>query len=142
MSKSNRSFARWIDKDKHLRFLIKEIASNYDTPVVIYSKKVIKERVAGLQKALPEPARLVYSVKANPNPIIIQILLELGLYFEVASAGELSHLIKSAVPPSKILFGGPAKRNEGITQAIDSDILAFNVESSTEIARIWEYSSK
>lgn len=121
---------------------ITDIVHIYNTPVIIYRESEVYNRILSLQNCLPPPSQLVFSVKANPNPTILNIFLKSGLLFEVASAGELSHILRVGIPADKILFGGPIKQNDGILIALKAGILAFNVESLTDLLRIQNLAKK
>lgn len=112
---------------------IQQLATIYQTPLVIYAESQLLQNVADLKTALPDTAELVYSLKANPNPTIMQVLADQGLIIDVASTGELVHALRFGIPPAQILFGGPGKSSAGIKTALEAGILAFNVESKQEL---------
>jgi diaminopimelate decarboxylase len=89
-----------------------------------------------LAGALPAGSTLYYSVKANPNIAIIQVLASLGASFEVASGGELRYVEAAGVPASKAIFLGPAKRRAEIAYAIERSVSLIVAESATEVATI------
>jgi len=123
-------------QDNYWFSLLERSANHYDTPVVVYLKQKIMDNVDALQKSLPTPAELIFSVKANPNPTLLQIFAKAGLLFEAASTGELLHILRYGIAAEKILLGGPVKREEGIITGLTNGILAFNIESHTEILKI------
>lgn len=112
------------------------LARTYGTPLVVYSAAVLRSRVEQLLGGLPSDATVAYSVKANPNPGIIRFLASLGLMAEVASGGELSLVLRSGIPASKILFGGPTKGSTGIDLALRSGVFALLVESVNDLRNI------
>lgn len=116
--------------------IIKRIADSFDTPLIVYSKAQIYDNINLLKAALPAPVELIYSLKANPNPSIAKIMIDNGLLIETASGGELAHVLHFGIEPQKILFGGPAKREDGIMLALNAEILAFNAESELDLLRI------
>lgn len=113
-----------------------ELVKKYATPLVIYSGDELNKRLATLQNTLPSGSRLLYSVKANPNPFVLKHFNRAGLGFEVASAGELQHVLKSGIDPGNMALGGPIKSKEAIALAISNRILSFNVESERDLQNI------
>lgn len=112
---------------------IQEIIKKFKTPIVIYNEKIIIDNYKKLQRSLPSNAKIVYSVKANPNPEIIKILYRCGAFFETASYGEFALLNQIGIPGKRILYSGQAKSYEGIETALCKGVLLFNLESLNEI---------
>jgi diaminopimelate decarboxylase len=81
---------------------------------------------------------ICYALKANDNLAIARILAELGAGVDVVSGGEAYKAKLAGFSPSKTIFAGVGKSRSEIAEAIDQDILAFNVESPAELARIGE----
>lgn len=119
---------------------IENLVSIYQTPLVVYSESQLLQNVADLKATIPDSAELIYSLKANPNPMLMQILADQGLIIDVASIGELVHALQYGISPKQIIFGGPGKSPEGIKIALEAGILAFNVESKQELLLLKKYS--
>jgi len=115
---------------------IPEIVNKFSTPLIIYSVNELNKKIIELKSALPAGSRLLYSVKANPAPFVINLLNHAGLGFEVASAGELHQLIKLKVHPENIVLGGPIKSREAIASGLKNIILSYNVESEQDLQNI------
>lgn len=121
---------------------IKKYAAHLSTPCFVYDYDHLEENEKELRKALPNSADLVYSIKANPNPAVIYSLQKMGVLFEVASEGELIHLLKIGIDTDKIIFSGQGKTVSGITRAIKNNVLAINIESMREWKIVSEISTK
>ena len=119
-----------------LNINIADIVKKFSTPLIIYTANELNNRIIELQSALPVGSRLLYSVKANPNPFVLNQCNQAGLGFEVASVGELQHVIKSKIHPDKIVLGGPLKSKEAILRGIQNNILFYNVESEQDLQNI------
>ena len=117
-------------------FNIPEIVNKFSTPLIIYNVSELNNKITELQSTLPAESQLLYSVKANPNPFIINLLNQAGLGFEVASVGELHQVIKLKIPPGRIVLGGPIKSKEAISSGLKNHILSFNVESEQDLQNI------
>jgi diaminopimelate decarboxylase len=64
------------------------------------------------------------------------------LGFEVASAGELQHVINFGIHSERIVLGGPIKSKEAILLGIRNNILSYNVESEQDLQNIASVSSQ
>jgi diaminopimelate decarboxylase len=115
---------------------IADIVNKFSTPLIIYTVNELNNKIVELLAALPVESRLLYSVKANPNPFILNLFNQAGLGFEVASVGELQHVIKSKIHSDRIVLGGPIKSKEAILLGIQNHILSYNVESEQDLQNI------
>lgn len=115
---------------------ITDLAMKFSTPLIVYSVDVLNSRRTELQDALPVGSRLLYSLKANANPFILNLLNQSGMGFEVASVGELQHVINSKIQPDRIVLGGPIKSKEAILLGLKHNILSYNVESELDLQNV------
>ncbi|RUM29459.1 MAG: diaminopimelate decarboxylase [Aquifex sp.] len=111
---------------------LKELARTFGTPLYVYSASFIKDRFEAYRKAFPD-ALICYAVKANFNPHLVRILGELGAGADIVSGGELYLARKAGIPPERIVYAGVGKTEKELTEAVNSEILMFNVESRQEL---------
>jgi len=104
------------------------------TPLFVYSRAMIADRVASLRAALPERVALHYAIKANPFSPLLHVMSELVDGFDVASGGELQKLVELHIAASRISFAGPGKRDAELTAAIAAGV-TINLESEGEAER-------
>jgi diaminopimelate decarboxylase len=116
-------------------FSIQSIIEKYGTPAYVYNADVCRKQLSKLRSAFPFFS-VFYSIKANPNPDIVKIFVDLGCGVEVASAGEIQTALAVGCPPSRIKYSGPGKSKEEIQFAIDAGISEIHAESINEIRRI------
>jgi diaminopimelate decarboxylase len=78
---------------------------------------------------------MFYAMKANSAQPLLRAIAPLVAGFEVASGGELSkaRAVGGDIP---VLFGGPAKTVQEISQALEQGITRMHVESLLELHRI------
>jgi diaminopimelate decarboxylase len=113
------------------------IAEQYGTPTYVYSETSIRERFAALEAAYASVPHLIcYALKANDNLAIARLMGELGAGADVVSGGEAFRALRAGIPASRVIFAGVGKTSQEIAEAIDADIMAFNVESPAELAAI------
>lgn len=115
---------------------IMSLAQRHGTPLFIYHAAMLREAAARLIAVLPPGARLYYAIKANPAPAVIRLLASLGLGAEVASGGELRLALGCGVPPSNIVYSGPAKTRAELRLAADMQIAAVQAESWRELSAL------
>lgn len=114
-----------------------EMAERFGTPLYVYDMGHIAERVATFTQAFSGVDHLLaYSVKANGNLSLLRALGELGCGADVTSGGELFRARRAGIPADRIVFAGVGKTVEEIRHALSEGILAFNVESRSELERL------
>ncbi len=104
------------------------------TPLFVYSREKISQRLAQLRATLPERIGVNYAVKANPHPEIIAHMSSLVDGFDIASSGELAYLQKAGIDLARVSFAGPGKRDDELEAAIAAGV-TLNCESEGEAAR-------
>ena len=120
---------------------IKNIAEKFGTPAYVYSKATLLRHLDVYQKSLESLNGIVcFSVKALSNLSILKLLDEHGSGFDIVSGGELHRCIKAGIDPKKIIFSGVGKSADEIALALKVGILSFNVESESELKRIYQIS--
>ena len=115
-------------------FSINDLAAYYGTPLYVYSRERIVENFTQVVDAFkPLNARIHYSVKANSNGAILQLLHELGSGYDVVSGGELFRVLRIGADPAKIVFAGVGKTESELAYALDQRVGWINVESAEEL---------
>jgi diaminopimelate decarboxylase len=118
---------------------LEEIAKKVGTPVYVYSHATLCRHFKVFDDALSKACRhhlICYSVKANSNLAVLKTLVSLGAGVDTVSKGEIYRAIKVGCSPKKIVFSGVGKREDEIAYALEQGILAFNVESHSELDAI------
>jgi diaminopimelate decarboxylase len=116
---------------------VSQIAERYGSPFYLYHGEMITDRVRRVRAALGGDVEVTYSVKANPNLAVCQLIAREQLTgAEVASSGELVVTRAAGFEPEDIVFAGPAKTDEELRRSVEEGIFAVNVESLNEINRL------
>ena len=76
---------------------------------------------------------ICFSVKANSNLAVLQLMAQMGTGADIVSGGELFRALKAGIPPERIVFSGVGKRADEIRYALETGILMLNVESADEL---------
>ncbi len=109
------------------------LVATYGSPLFVYDAAMIKSRYIELQSAVGDFAKVYYSIKANPNPAVVALILERGGGLEIASGAELKLAQAAGGLPPTILFAGPGKGKDELELAIDAGIGEIHLESFEEI---------
>jgi diaminopimelate decarboxylase len=116
---------------------LSQIASTYDTPCYVYSKAALTQAFNDFSAGLLGTNHLVcFAVKANPNIAILNLFAKLGAGFDIVSGGELARVLAAGGDAQKIVFSGVGKTANEMRAALSAGIFCFNVESSSELARL------
>ncbi len=116
---------------------VERIAAEVGTPFYLYSASTIIRHYTVFTEAFADVDHLVcYSVKANSNLAVLKLLADLGAGADIVSGGELFRALRAGISPDKIVFSGVGKKDEEIRFALESGILMFNVESTSELSAL------
>ncbi len=116
---------------------ISEIAKSYGTPCYVYSRATLARHWHAFDDAFGDQPHLIcYSVKANSNIAILNLLAQLGSGFDIVSVGELERVLAAGGDPAKIVFSGVGKRSDEMQRALEVGIRCFNIESKGELERL------
>ncbi|WP_022662894.1 diaminopimelate decarboxylase [Paucidesulfovibrio longus] len=116
---------------------VRKLAEEYGTPLYVYSASTIRRHFKAFDSAFDGLAHMTcFSVKANSNIGVLRLMAEMGGGVDIVSGGELYRALKAGVPGEKIVYSGVGKKAHEIREALEADILMFNVESMPELERI------
>lgn len=101
-------------------------------PSYIYDLPSLRQHTRSIRATLPRRVELLYAVKANPDPHLLQALAEQVDGFEVASGGELRH-VRALLPDAAIVFGGPGKTSTDLDEALSAGVERLHVDSEQEL---------
>lgn len=105
-----------------------------ETPLFVYARDRLTDRVAALRAAMPARLAVHYAVKANPFVPVLHHLAPLVDGFDIASGGELAIVQAAGIDPRRVSFAGPGKRDAELEAAIAAGV-TLNCESAGEATR-------
>jgi diaminopimelate decarboxylase len=83
----------------------KELLEKYGSPLYVYSEAVLRKCCRDMKNLVPaEGFTADYSIKANSNLHILEIVREEGLEADAMSPGEIHVLLEAGFRPDQILF--------------------------------------
>ncbi len=104
------------------------------TPVFVYSRDLLRQRLEQLRAVLPDRIGVNFAIKANPHPDVLRIMEPLVDGFDIASSGELAMTQAAGIDARRVSFAGPGKRDDELEAAISTGV-TLNCESSGEAGR-------
>jgi len=110
-----------------------QLAHAYGTPLYVYDADRVVHQYRRLRETLPDAIDIYYSVKANPHPRVISLLVQQGTGCEIASGGEYAIVRRAGASTDRIAFAGPAKGRDELEYVIAHGIGEIHVESFEEI---------
>jgi diaminopimelate decarboxylase len=115
------------------------LAKQYGTPLFVVDKARLKKNYTDFYNSFHQRyphVEVSYSYKTNPLPGVLKVLHEFGAGAEVVSPFELWLALRLNVPPSEIIYNGPAKTEESLKLAISNNIKLINLDGPSEIDAI------
>jgi diaminopimelate decarboxylase len=114
-----------------------EIAKQFGTPAYVYSRAALEQGYREFSEACSGRDVLIcYSVKANSNLAVLNLLARLGSGFDIVSGGELARVLAAGGSASKTVFSGVGKSEAELRAGLEAGVLCFNVESEPELNRL------
>ncbi|MCM8815539.1 MAG: diaminopimelate decarboxylase [Candidatus Omnitrophica bacterium] len=114
-----------------------DICREFGTPVYVYSSSYIKRQIEKLRSAFKTACPLIcYSMKANGNMSILNLIRKAGCGIDIVSAGELAKALRVGFSAEKIVFAGVGKTKQEIVDGLTANIFLFTVESVEELKTI------
>ena len=113
---------------------VADLARRFGTPLYVYSTAVMARALDSYQRALVGRDHLVcYAVKANSSLAVLQWFAQRGCGFDIVSGGELERVLAAGGTADRIVFSGVGKTRVEMRQALDAEVMCFNVESLGEL---------
>jgi len=107
----------------------------YRAPQLHFHPDKLTQQLRLFKQLLPG-VRPHFAVKANPAPPLLQQLQQLGVDFEIASAGELQLLEDLGVAPHTIVYSNPIKSAESIQSAYRLGVRWFAFDCLEELEKL------
>ena len=101
--------------------LASKLVNEFGSPVYLMDLEGLQSRFDEFQrvtKSYVDDRVVAISYKTNPTSALLQGMHDTGAYAEVISNTEYDLALSLGVPPKKIVFNGPAKKDADLRQAI------------------------
>jgi len=107
--------------------------NNTETPFYYYDIAILKNSLKEIKNAAPANYQIHYALKANANPVLLNIIKEAGMGADCVSGNEIKRALEIGFNCQQIVFAGVGKSDKEINYALDNNIFCFNVESIHEL---------
>ncbi len=104
-----------------------------DNPFFIVDIGDVIRKVNLWKKCLPN-VTAYYAIKSNPDRILLNLLSNMGIGFDVASENEII-LALSVTTPNNIIYANPTKENSHIRLARSRDVDLLTFDSECELKK-------
>jgi ornithine decarboxylase len=123
---------RWIDpfEPRQVRRLVAEFGS----PLLVIDCERVRRQYRALQRALPG-VDLHYALKPLPHPAVVNTVVELGGYLDLATTGEVELVARLGVDPARCIHTHPIKRDIDITSALARGLRVFVADNPDEVRK-------
>jgi diaminopimelate decarboxylase len=119
--------------------ILTRVAAAVGTPVYVYDAAVVRRRYQELDQAFAGiPHRIFYSVKANSNLAVLNLLRGLGAGADIVSGGELARAMRAGFAGRDVVFSGVGKTTVELAAALEAGVGLINVESAGELEGLRE----
>ena len=107
-------------------------------PCLVLDTATVRDQVWQFRQCLPnvEPH---FAFKANPHREIARVLQEEGVFFEIASLGELQELLALGEHPANIFFSNPIKTPAAIKSAYAAGVQWFAIDGLDELYKVFAH---
>ncbi|XP_017061277.1 ornithine decarboxylase 1 [Drosophila ficusphila] len=90
------------------------------------------------QEQLPR-IKPYYAVKCNDDPLVVELLADLGAGFDCASKNELKQVLGFDVPPERIIFANPCRPVSHLEYAKENNVANGTVDNEFEVYKLHEH---
>ncbi|MET0522716.1 MAG: diaminopimelate decarboxylase, partial [Jiangellaceae bacterium] len=116
-----------------------EVAGEYGTPVLVVTEQAVRQRArnyrAGLAARWPD-SQVVFASKAFPCTAVQRVMVNEGLWIDVAGGGEIVTALAAGADPATLVLHGNAKTTEEIQLAVEAGVGTVVVDNFDDIDRL------
>ena len=118
---------------------VDEVAREYGTPVLLVAEEAVRQRAldyrAGLAARWPD-SQVVFASKAFPCTAVQRVMVNEGLWIDVAGGGEIVTALAAGADPATLVLHGNAKTTEEIQLAVEAGVGTVVVDNLDDIDRL------
>ncbi len=114
-----------------------ELAKTYGTPLYVYDKNIILNKMSELKSSFPN-SKICYAIKANSNLEILKIIAKEGFGADCSNAIELSYAKKAGFDLRNSLFTAVNPKDEDLKFALESGVI-INLDDISILKRLFEF---
>ncbi|MEO7773910.1 MAG: type III PLP-dependent enzyme [Steroidobacteraceae bacterium] len=119
---------------EHIRRLVEQFGS----PLLIVDCARVRDQYRRLRRALPG-VDLHYALKPLPHPAVVQTLVAMGGWLDLATTGEVALITRLGIDPKICIHTHPIKRDKDIRNALTAGVTTFVVDNPDELRKFTRY---
>ena len=120
---------------------IQRLVGEFGSPLLIIDCERAREQYRKLRRALPG-VDLHYALKPLPHAAVVQAVLELGGWLDLATTGEAQLAARLKVPPERCIHTHPIKRDVDIRNALEYGVRTFVCDNPDEVRKFKAYATR
>ena len=120
---------------------IQRLVAEFGSPLLIIDCERVRTQYRNLRKALPG-VDLHYALKPLPHSAVVQAVLELGGWLDLATTGEAQLAAHLQVPPERCIHTHPIKRDVDIRNALEYGVRTFVCDNPDEVRKFKPYANR
>jgi ornithine decarboxylase len=120
---------------------IQRLVAEFGSPLLIIDCQRVREQYRKLHKALPG-VDLHYALKPLPHPSVVETIVSLGGWLDLATTGEAQLVAQLGVDPSRCIHTHPIKRDIDIRNALHLGVKIFVADNPDEVRKFEGYRDK
>ena len=120
---------------------IRRLVAEFGSPLLIVDCQRVREQYRKLHKALPG-VDLHYALKPLPHPAVVETIVELGGWLDLATTGEAQLVTQLGVDPARCIHTHPIKRDIDVRNALHLGVKVFVADNPDEVRKFEAYRDK
>jgi ornithine decarboxylase len=117
---------------------IRRLVAEFGSPLLIIDCQRVREQYRKLHRALPG-VDLHYALKPLPHPAVVETIVELGGWLDLATTGEAQLVTQLGVDPARCIHTHPIKRDIDIRNALHLGVKTFVADNPDEVRKFESY---
>jgi ornithine decarboxylase len=117
---------------------IQRLVAEFGSPLLIIDCQRVREQYRKLHKALPG-VDLHYALKPLPHPAVVETIVELGGWLDLATTGETQLVTQLGIDAARCIHTHPIKRDIDIRNALHLGVKIFVADNPDEVRKFERY---
>jgi len=117
---------------------IRRLVGEFGSPLLIIDCQRVREQYRKLHKALPG-VDLHYALKPLPHPAVVETIVEMGGWLDLATTGETQLVTRMGIDPARCIHTHPIKRDIDIRNALHLGVKVFVADNPDEVRKFEAY---
>jgi ornithine decarboxylase len=117
---------------------IRRLVAEFGSPLLIIDCQRVREQYRKLHRALPG-VDLHYALKPLPHPSVVETIVELGGWLDLATTGETQLVTQLGIDPARCIHTHPIKRDIDIRNSLHLGVKTFVADNPDEVRKFETY---